>query len=106
MKANGIGRPSTRAAIIETLLKRKYVYKDKKRILPTSTGIKLIETIQNRLLKSAELTGQWEKKLREIADGKYSASQFMVQLKQMVCGVVEEVKAARRTEIGETTGGC
>lgn len=106
MKANGIGRPSTRAAIIETLLKRKYVYKDKKRILPTPTGIKLIETIQNRLLKSAELTGQWEKKLREIADGKYSAAQFMVQLKQMVCGVVEEVKAARRTEIGETTSEC
>lgn len=104
MKANGIGRPSTRAAIIETLLKRKYVYKDKKRILPTPTGIKLIETIQNRLLKSAELTGQWEKKLREIADGKYSAAQFMVQLKQMVCGVVEEVKAARRTEIGEAEG--
>ncbi len=105
MKANGIGRPSTRAAIIETLLKRNYACKDKKRILPTPTGIKLIETIQNRLLKSAELTGQWEKKLREIADGKYPASQFMTQLKQMVCNVVEEVKLARRTEIGQVPDG-
>ena len=62
MKENGIGRPSTRANIIETLFKRQYIRKDKKRILATTTGIELIDTIQNDLLKSAELTGQWEKK--------------------------------------------
>lgn len=101
MKANGIGRPSTRAAIIETLIKRRYVYKEKKRILPTVTGIKLIELIPNRLLKSAELTGQWEKKLREISDGKYSPAEFMQHLKTMVAAVVEEVRWARRVELGE-----
>ncbi|MDE6493789.1 MAG: DNA topoisomerase 3 [Bacteroidales bacterium] len=96
MKANGIGRPSTRAAIIETLIKRNYVYKDKKRILPTPMGRKLIEIIPNRLLKSAELTGQWEKKLREISDGEYSPAQFMEQLKGMVCAVVDEVRRTPR----------
>lgn len=101
MKANGIGRPSTRAAIIETLLKRKYVYKDKKRILPTPTGMKLIEIIPNRLLKSAELTGQWEKRLRDISDGNYAPSDFMNQLKAMVVSVVEEVRFARRQVLGE-----
>ena len=105
MKANGIGRPSTRAAIIETLIKRQYVYKEKKRILPSPMGMKLIEIIPNRLLKSAELTGQWEKKLREISDGKYPAAQFMQQLKQMVCGVVEEVRNSRRVELGDAGNG-
>lgn len=102
MKANGIGRPSTRAAIIETLIKRNYVYKDKKRILPTPMGRKLIEIIPNRLLKSAELTGQWEKKLREIADGNYAPAQFMEQLKGMVCAVVDEVRRTPRTALGVT----
>lgn len=102
MKANGIGRPSTRAAIIETLLKRRYVYKDKKRILPTSMGVKLIETIPNQLLKSAELTGQWEKKLREISDGNFSAAQFMNQLKAMVGDVVQEVRMTPRKVLDES----
>lgn len=101
MKANGIGRPSTRAAIIETLLKRRYIYKDKKRILPTPTGMKLIELIPNRLLKSAELTGQWEKKLRDISEGNYPAADFMKQLRQMVGSVVEEVRRTPRVELGE-----
>ncbi|MCM1042099.1 MAG: DNA topoisomerase 3 [Bacteroides sp.] len=102
MKANGIGRPSTRAAIIETLIKRNYVYKDKKRILPTPMGVKLIETIPNRLLKSAELTGQWEKKLRDISDGKFAPAEFMAQLKGMVAAVVQEVRLAPRTVLDET----
>lgn len=101
MKANGIGRPSTRAVIIETLLKRRYVYKDKKRILPTPIGVKLIETIPNQLLKSAELTGQWEKKLREISDGNFSAAQFMNQLKAMVGDVVQEVRMTPRKVLDE-----
>lgn len=106
MKANGIGRPSTRAAIIETLLKRKYIYKDKKKILPTEMGRNLIELIPNRLLKSAELTGQWEKKLREISDGKYSPSEFMQQLKAMVVSVVEEARLARRTALSKEVEGA
>lgn len=94
MKENGIGRPSTRAGIIETLLKRCYIRKDKKRLLATPTGIELIETIQNDLLKSAELTGQWEKKLRMIEDGKYEVTQFMEELKVMVNEIVHFVKHA------------
>ncbi len=101
MKANGIGRPSTRAAIIETLIKRNYVYKDKKRILPTPMGVKLIETIPNKLLKSAELTGQWEKKLRDISDGKFAPAEFMIQLKNMVASVVQEVRLTPRTVLDE-----
>ncbi len=92
MKENGIGRPSTRAGIIETLLKRPYIRKDKKRILATPTGIELIDTIQNDLLKSAELTGQWEKKLRMIEDGKYEVGLFMEELKGMVNEIVHFVK--------------
>ncbi len=94
MKENGIGRPSTRAGIIETLLKRHYIRKDKKRILATPTGTELIDTIQNDLLKSAELTGQWEKKLRMIEDGKYEVSLFMEELKSMVNEIVHFVKHA------------
>lgn len=106
MKANGIGRSSTRAAIIETLLKRRYAYKDKKRILPTPMGIKLIETIPNKLLKSAELTGQWEKKLRDISDGKFAPAEFMVQLKNMVYSVVQEVIRMNREVLDENTPAC
>ena len=94
MKENGIGRPSTRANIIETLFKRQYIRKDKKRILATSTGIELIDTIQNGLLKSAELTGQWEKKLRMIEDGTYRVEDFMEELKCMVNEIVHHVKYA------------
>lgn len=88
MKENGIGRPSTRAAIIETLYRRRYIRKERKSISATQMGIDLIETIQDDLLKSPELTGQWEKKLREIERGTYSATQFLNDLKQMVQQVV------------------
>lgn len=94
MKENGIGRPSTRAGIIETLQKRHYIRKDKKRLLATPTGIELIDTLQNDLLKSAELTGQWEKKLRMIEDGKYEVNGFMEELKGMVNEIVHRVKYA------------
>ena len=92
MKENGIGRPSTRANIIETLFKRQYIRKDKKRILATTTGTALVDTIQNELLKSAELTGQWEKKLRMIEDGTYQVADFMEELKVMVNEIVHYVK--------------
>ena len=91
LKANGIGRPSTRAAIIETLYKRQYISKVRKSLEPTPTGIALIGVIQEELLKSAELTGQWEKKLRDIEAHKYSAPQFIEELKQMTAQVVQEV---------------
>lgn len=94
MKENGIGRPSTRANIIETLFKRHYIRKDKKRLLATPTGIELIDTIQNELLKSAELTGQWEKKLRMIEEGNYQVAGFMEELKVMVNEIVHYVKYA------------
>ena len=77
MKENGIGRPSTRANIIETLFKRKYIKRNKKQVLPTVTGIQLIDTIQNDLLKSAELTGSWEKQLKDIEKGTFSAGAFI-----------------------------
>lgn len=92
MKENGIGRPSTRANIIETLFKRQYIRKDKKRLVPTATGMELIDTIQNDLLKSAELTGQWEKKLRMIEDGTYQVNDFMEELKAMVNEIIHYVK--------------
>lgn len=91
MKANGIGRPSTRAAIIETLFRRKYIERQKKQIHPTKMGIQLIDTIQNELLKSAELTGQWEKRLRDIEQGEYSAATFIYEMKRMVYDMVVEV---------------
>lgn len=93
LKANGIGRPSTRAAIIETLFKRNYITKKGKTLIATDTGINLIATIHNELLKSAELTGQWEKKLREIESHQYNAQQFIYELKQMVVELVQQVKA-------------
>jgi len=92
MKANGIGRPSTRANIIETLFRRKYTQRRKKQVIPTEMGIQLIDTIQNQLLKSAELTGQWEKQLKEIEQGDYSAKQFIVNMKAMVGELVSEVR--------------
>ncbi len=94
MKANGIGRPSTRAAIIETLFKRKYIRRNRKQIHATETGTQLIDTIQDELLKSAELTGQWEKKLREIEAGSHSAKQFVADMKNMVTQLVEAVRKA------------
>lgn len=97
MKENGIGRPSTRAAIIETLFKRDYIRKEKKNLIPTSTGIELIQIIQEDLLKSAELTGLWEKKLRQIEKGSYEAKQFLDELKEMVTQVVLNVKKDNRT---------
>ena len=91
MKENGIGRPSTRAAIIETLFKRNYIKKVRKSLEPTPTGIELIGLIHEDLLKSAELTGIWEKKLREIEQHKYDARQFLEELKQMVTEIVNQV---------------
>ena len=92
MKENGIGRPSTRAAIIETLFKRNYIRKERKSLIATDTGINLISLIHNDLLKSAELTGLWEKKLREIESHKYDAAQFVYELKTMVWQLVNEVR--------------
>ena len=91
LKENGIGRPSTRAAIIETLYKRDYMKKVRKNLVPTRTGIELMELIHDNLLKSAELTGIWEKKLREIERGKYNSAQFIGELKDMVSGLVRSV---------------
>lgn len=91
MKENGIGRPSTRAAIIETLFKRKYLRRERKNILPTQAGIDLIATINEKLLKSAELTGQWENKLRRIERGDYSAAEFIGELKTMMSQIVINV---------------
>ena len=81
LKENGIGRPSTRAAIIETLFKRNYIRKERKNLFPTATGVELIGTIQEELLKSAELTGLWEKKLRQIERGTYEARTFWKSFK-------------------------
>tara|TARA_Y100000739_G_scaffold221747_1_gene222558 strand:- start:71 stop:1348 length:1278 start_codon:yes stop_codon:yes gene_type:complete len=92
MKENGIGRPSTRAAVIETLFRRKYIVKQKKKLVPTPMGVQLIETIQNELLKSPKLTGQWEKKLRDIEQGKYNAQVFLKEMETLVTTVVKEVK--------------
>ncbi|MFV0270745.1 MAG: DNA topoisomerase 3 [Macellibacteroides fermentans] len=91
LKENGIGRPSTRAAIIETLFKRNYVRKEKKNLIATPTGMELISTIQEELLKSAELTGLWEKKLRQIEKGTYEARTFLEELKQLVYQIVSNV---------------
>ena len=93
MKENGIGRPSTRAAIIEKLYQRKYIVKQGKSLRATEVGIDLIHTIISPLLKSAELTGLWEKKLREIERGEYAAQDFLTELKEMTSGVVRDVKS-------------
>lgn len=91
MKENGIGRPSTRAAIIETLFKRQYIKRVRKSLAPTPTGIELISLIHEELLKSAELTGIWEKKLRQIERHEYDAPTFINELKQMVTDIVAAV---------------
>jgi DNA topoisomerase-3 len=91
MKENGIGRPSSRAGIIETLFKRHYIKRDRKRLIATPTGIELIDLIREELLKSCELTGIWEKKLRDIEHQKYDAQQFIEELKQQVAEIVQEV---------------
>lgn len=91
LKANGIGRPSTRAAIIETLYKRGYIRKERKSLRATEAGIALISIIKEDLLKSAKLTGIWERKLREIEQGNYSAAEFIDQLKQMISDITLSV---------------
>ena len=103
MKENGIGRPSTRANIIETLFKRKYIIRNKKQVLPTPIGIQLIDTIQNELLKSAELTGSWEKQLKDIEKGTFTASEFINNMKRMVDALVYEVRSeTTRANISHT----
>ncbi len=96
MKENGIGRPSTRANIIETLFKRQYIVRNKKQLLPTPTGVQLIDTIQNELLKSAELTGSWEKQLKDIEKGTFTASAFIKNMKLMVDNLVSEVRLEQK----------
>ena len=91
MKENGIGRPSTRANIIETLFKRNYIERKKKNIHATSLGIHLIGTIRSDLLKSPELTGQWEYKLRQIEKGTYSPTEFKQELYTMIRKLTDEV---------------
>ena len=91
MKENGIGRPSSRASIIETLFKRRYIKRERKRLVATPTGIELIDLIREDLLKSCELTGIWEKKLRDIEHQKYDAQQFINELKQQVTTIVNDV---------------
>ena len=105
MKENGIGRPSSRAGIIETLFKRHYIRRKRKNIEATETGIALIDTIHEKLLTSAELTGIWEKKLRDIEAKKYDASQFINELKEQLTNIVNDVLADNSTrKIGEVEG--
>ncbi|MFN3402655.1 MAG: DNA topoisomerase 3 [Cytophagaceae bacterium] len=99
MKENGIGRPSTRANIIETLFKRNYIKKERKNLVPTLTGLQLIQTIDYELLKSAELTGKWEKKLRDIEKGSFDAKVFLEEMKRMVSQIVNHVKSAPAKKI-------
>lgn len=91
MKENGIGRPSSRAGIIETLFKRHYIRRERKNIVATPTGIQLIDTIHEKLLTSVELTGIWEKKLRDIEHHKYDAARFINELKQQITSIVYDV---------------
>ncbi len=107
MKENGIGRPSTRAAILETLFKREYIYREKKNIFPTQRGADLINLIQNPVLKSAELTGQWERKLRAIEQGTFSAVAFKAEMDQFVSALIQEVMAVPVTKkiIASTSSG-
>ncbi len=99
MKENGIGRPSTRANIIETLFRRKYIERVRKNIHATATGIDLIGTIKSDLLKSAELTGQWEHKLRQIEQGEYSVNTFKKELIEMIVEITNNVKFAQDKKI-------
>ena len=91
LKENGIGRPSSRASIIETLFKRHYIRRERKNLVATATGIELIDTIKEELLKSCELTGIWEKKLRDIEHKRYDAGQFVEELKQQIREIVNDV---------------
>jgi len=93
LKENGIGRPSSRAGIIETLFKRHYIRRERKNLVATETGIALIDTIREGLLKSCELTGIWERKLRMIERGEYDAEEFVKELKEMIGGIVKDVLA-------------
>lgn len=93
MKDNGIGRPSTRAAIIETLFRRNYIKRERKNLVPTITGMELIRVINNEILKSAEMTGKWEFKLRQIEKGEYQAEAFLTEMKQMVSDLVVQVRS-------------
>ncbi len=102
MKENGIGRPSTRAAIIETLFRRKYIERRRKSIVATQAGIALINTINEELIKSPRLTGIWENKLRRISRGEYSAADFVSELKEMISHIVHDVlsdNSSRRIEV-------
>lgn len=104
MKENGIGRPSTRAAIIETLFKRRYIYRERKNIMASQAGIDLIATINEELLKSAKLTGLWENKLRRIERGEYSAGEFIGELKTLIQEIVINVlsdNSSRRIQIDQ-----
>jgi DNA topoisomerase III len=103
LKDNGIGRPSTRANIIETLFRRNYIEKRKKNIFATQTGMDLIDTIQSELLKSPELTGVWERKLRLIEKGEYQMETFKQELIQMVIDLTREVKTSAYKAITVTT---
>ena len=91
LKENGIGRPSSRASIIETLFKRHYIRRERKNLVATVTGIQLIDMIHERLLTSCELTGIWEKKLRDIEHKKYDAAQFINELKEQITNIVNDV---------------
>ncbi len=93
LKENGIGRPSSRAGIIETLFKRHYIKRERSNLIATPTGVELIDTIKEELLKSCELTGIWEKKLRDIEHKKYDAGQFIEELKQQISTIVNDVLA-------------
>ncbi|MBR5061364.1 MAG: DNA topoisomerase 3 [Prevotella sp.] len=97
LKENGIGRPSSRAGIIETLFKRHYIRRERKNLIATSTGIELIDIIKEELLKSCELTGIWEKKLRDIEHRKYDAAQFVEELKQQITTIVNDVMRENNT---------
>lgn len=104
MKENGIGRPSSRASIIETLFKRHYIRRERKNLVATPTGIQLIDTIHEKLLTSCELTGIWEKKLRDIEHHKYSPQLFIDGLKEQVTKIVQDVlhdNSNRQIESGE-----
>ena len=91
LKENGIGRPSSRASIIETLFKRHYIRRERKNLVATATGIELIDMIHEKLLTSCELTGIWEKKLRDIEQQRYDAAQFIAELKQQITNIVTDV---------------
>jgi DNA topoisomerase III len=103
LKENGIGRPSSRAGIIETLFKRHYIRRQRKNLMATPTGIELIDTIHEELLKSCELTGIWEKKLRDIEHKTYDPGQFINELKEQINQIVNDVLADNSSRITTTT---